>query len=158
MQWRKSSINRQTLSTGSFTLVVGTVSLFGTLAGALFYSAAIDWPITQASGICSDSGRGLALKAPFARQGDHGYVVTSVGKGGSGSDEPNNPTRSKAILCEDGRVLGPAHSSHDVIRSKGDGSYSHWAGALYFSTSDNTDPGTNGRSYRLILQSGEDRS
>jgi len=60
-------------------------------------------------------------------------------------------------LFEDGRVLSPAHSPHESIRESGRGRYSHWGRWLYFSTSDNTDPRSNGRTYiaadRLHLSS-----
>ena len=56
---------------------------------------------------------------------------------------------SRLRLYEDDRELGPAHSSHEHIRARGRGSYSHWGAQLYFSTSDNSDPRTNGRRYRI---------
>lgn len=52
-------------------------------------------------------------------------------------------------LFEDGRELGPAHASHSDIRQLGAGRYSHWGNQLYFSTSDNSDPRTNGRRYSV---------
>ncbi len=57
---------------------------------------------------------------------------------------------SGLLLFENGRPLGPAHALHEDIRRKGGGRYSHWTrGTLYFSTSDNTDPRTNGRVYEV---------
>jgi pectate lyase len=50
-------------------------------------------------------------------------------------------------LYEDGVPLGPAHCLHAEIRGEGRGRYSHWGAELYFSTSDNSDPRTNGRRY-----------
>ena len=52
-------------------------------------------------------------------------------------------------LFEDGVELGPAHCAHDEIRARGGGRFSHWGGALYFSTSDNSDPRSNGRRYSV---------
>jgi hypothetical protein len=52
-------------------------------------------------------------------------------------------------LYEDGVALGPAHCTHAEIRGEGRGRYSHWGAALYFSTSDNSDPRTNGRRYAV---------
>jgi SAM-dependent methyltransferase len=46
--------------------------------------------------------------------------------------------------------LGPAHSAHAQIRELGRGTFSHWGTDLYFSTSDNTDPRRNGRTYSII--------
>lgn len=56
---------------------------------------------------------------------------------------------SSLLLLEDGKRLGPAHAPHDAIRGSGGGLYSHWGATLYFSSSDNTDPRTNGRSYTV---------
>lgn len=54
---------------------------------------------------------------------------------------------SRLRVYEDGRPLGPAHASHHEIREHGQGRFSHWSGYIYFSTPDNTDPRTNGRTY-----------
>jgi len=56
---------------------------------------------------------------------------------------------SSLVLYEDGLPLGPAHTGHDDIRNLGRGRYSHWGPALYFSTSDGSDPNHNGRHYAL---------
>ena len=40
---------------------------------------------------------------------------------------------------------------HDDIATQGRGSFSHWRGALYFSTFDGSDPNRNGRKYRLLI-------
>lgn len=65
-------------------------------------------------------------------------------------DDERHPTRSAAVLSERGVVLAPAHSSpHVDIVEQGGGRYSHWRGTLIFSSSDNSDPRSNGRTYRL---------
>ena len=51
------------------------------------------------------------------------------------------------MVFEDGLMLGLAHASHDHIRRFGRGRFSHWGNQVIFSTSDNSDPNTNGRSY-----------
>jgi SAM-dependent methyltransferase len=57
---------------------------------------------------------------------------------------------SPARVLEDGRPLpGPANSMHDDIRSAGRGGFSFWYDFVYFSTSDNSDPRTNGRRYEI---------
>lgn len=38
---------------------------------------------------------------------------------------------------------------HEAVRTSGAGAYSHWGRDLYFSASDNSDPRSNGRVYRL---------
>lgn len=56
---------------------------------------------------------------------------------------------SRVRVLEDGVELGPPHCPHEEIRREGQGRFSHWAGNLYFSTSDNTDPRSNGRRYHF---------
>jgi hypothetical protein len=54
---------------------------------------------------------------------------------------------SVLVVLEDGLPLARAHAGHDEIRQLGRGRYSHWSGTIYFATSDDSDPRTNGRSY-----------
>ncbi len=56
---------------------------------------------------------------------------------------------ASVVLTENGRPLGPAHALHDEIRHIGQGRFSYWDHTIYFATSDNTDPRTNGRAYVL---------
>jgi hypothetical protein len=65
------------------------------------------------------------------------------------ADTAQSPRRSVLSLLEDGRPLGPAHQLHENIRRLGEGRLSHWDEWLLFSTSDNTDPNTNGRHYQM---------
>lgn len=68
------------------------------------------------------------------------------------ADSNEAPQRSPLRLFEDGKLLGPAHALHFRIRGAGHGAFSHWQNQLLFSTSDNTDPNTNGRVYSFDLQ------
>lgn len=52
-------------------------------------------------------------------------------------------------FLEDGRALGPGNCLHAEIRQHGAGRFSVWGEQLYLSTSDNSDPRTNGRTYTL---------
>lgn len=55
-------------------------------------------------------------------------------------------------FLEDSTRLGPGHSAHADIANNGSGRFSVWSdGWLYFSTSDNADPNSNGRVYELDL-------
>jgi hypothetical protein len=64
-------------------------------------------------------------------------------------DSDEFPERSPLRLLENDAPLGPAHAMHARISEHGRGSYSHWTGnVVLFSTSDNSDPNTNGREYR----------
>lgn len=69
-----------------------------------------------------------------------------------GGDRGNEASR--LALYEDGKRLGPAHQGHDHIAERGRGRYSHFEGALFFSTSDNTDPNLNGRRYAYKIEDG----
>jgi len=66
------------------------------------------------------------------------------------SDENDSQLQSRLLVHENGQPLGPPHSSHDAIRESGGGAYSHWNKQLYFSTSDGSDPRTNGRTYSTV--------
>jgi hypothetical protein len=63
------------------------------------------------------------------------------------ADTPDNPTRSPIHLYENDQPLGPAHSTTGAIKDLGGGRYLHLPDVIYFSTSDNTDPCSNGRQY-----------
>lgn len=54
-------------------------------------------------------------------------------------------------LLEDGTPLASPNAMHDHIRTVGKGHYSLWQNQIYFSSSDNTDPATNGRRYSLKM-------
>jgi SAM-dependent methyltransferase len=59
---------------------------------------------------------------------------------------------SPAHVLEDGVPLsGPGNDLHDNIRNLGEGRFSFWHDAVYFSASDNTDPRTNGRRYEIAF-------
>jgi SAM-dependent methyltransferase len=65
-------------------------------------------------------------------------------------DTPQHPSQSGLRLFEDGEELGPRHALHEQIRAEGGGGYSHWTRRLYLSTSDNSDPTTNGKRYQVL--------
>jgi len=69
-------------------------------------------------------------------------------------DNSERPQESLIRVFEDGVEIGPAHSTHQDIRSEGKGRFSHWGSDLYLSASDNTDPRTNGRTYTYAVISG----
>ncbi|MBS0150362.1 MAG: hypothetical protein JSR31_05430 [Nitrospira sp.] len=57
---------------------------------------------------------------------------------------------SRITLLEDGIPLPCGHAAHEDIRLKGEGRYSHWGAQIYFSSSDNSNPITNGKRYELV--------
>lgn len=65
------------------------------------------------------------------------------------ADGEGRPDVSTLQVFENGRPLGPAHVSHDAVRQTGQGKFSHWNHAVWFSASDNSDPRANRRDYEL---------
>lgn len=65
------------------------------------------------------------------------------------SDTVDSPRQSILEFFEDEKAIGPPHALHDEIRQLGGGRYSHWGGALFFSTSDNSDPNTNAKTFSV---------
>ncbi|MAE71148.1 MAG: hypothetical protein CME06_11865 [Gemmatimonadetes bacterium] len=63
-------------------------------------------------------------------------------------DDDEDRERSRVVLYEDDRPLGPPHAMHKDVMRIGGGRFSHWDDRLFFSTSDGSDPNTNGRTYR----------
>ena len=61
------------------------------------------------------------------------------------------PLRSNLRLFENQIELKPGQSLHADIREKGAGRFSHWHQWIYFSTSDGTDPRSNGRTYSVSV-------
>lgn len=97
-----------------------------------------------------EPARRVTLTHEFTWHGDYCWSV-AMPEFASIADNVENPARSPLVLLEDGQVLGPPHTLHQRIREIGFGAYSHWGDALYFSTSDNSAPNKNGRSYVAIL-------
>jgi predicted dehydrogenase len=95
--------------------------------------------------------RSWKLLPPFRQDGDRGWIARLPDELHALTDAPDAPLASRLGLRENGTLLGPAHSLHNAIRSAGSGRYSFWGKALYFSTSDASDPNANGRSYVIEL-------
>lgn len=95
--------------------------------------------------------RGLRVTVPLplgqVRQEEGKAFFAWLGLGRS--DASDGP--STLELLEDGRPLGPAHTGHADVRRLGGGRFSHWYEAVLFSTSDDSDPRTNGRRYEVRL-------
>ena len=64
-------------------------------------------------------------------------------------DTSDEPRRSTLQVLRNGEPLGPPHSVHDAIASKGAGAYSHWHDYLYFSAPANADPRSDGATYAV---------
>lgn len=67
------------------------------------------------------------------------------------SDTPAAIERSPFVLYENTTRLGPPHTQHTEIAKYGRGRFSHWQESFIFSSSDGTNPRTNGRTYRAVI-------
>src|SRR5262249_42517962 len=107
--------------------------------------------LTEKPNVCKEQhDTAIALARPFTRE--TGYAYTRKLSGTDAGDTPEAPRQSRLQVCEDESPLGPAHAVHDDIRTRGQGRYSHWGEYLYLSTSDNSDPNTNGRRYSIVAE------
>lgn len=66
-----------------------------------------------------------------------------------------DPQRSTLVVEEDGVALAPGNVPLETVQKVGRGSFLHWGVWLYFSSSDNSDPRSNGREYRAVLARAE---
>jgi SAM-dependent methyltransferase len=88
----------------------------------------------------------IPMPGPFYHHGANGYIF-AVPHLEANADSNDNPGASGVMIYEDGRPLAMAHATHAAILGLGGGRFSHWAAHLLFSTSDNSNPNKNGRSY-----------
>jgi hypothetical protein len=101
------------------------------------------------------AGEKLLMYRPFTNIDDSKFGVAQERQGlfGNLSDSEDDDHRSPIELYEDDKPLGPAHSSRSDIAALGQGRFSHWrknGTTLYWSSSDNSDPNTNGRAYWVV--------
>jgi pectate lyase len=90
-----------------------------------------------------------AIDATTIRKDEgYSYKISPIPVNGDSNEQP---TASTLKVYENGVALGPAHAVHTDIRDVGKGAFSHWSNGLYFSTSDNSSPITNGRKYTYTL-------
>jgi pectate lyase len=87
--------------------------------------------------------------------GSYAYMYEGDGVKLAAPDNNDNGHASNLRLLEDCKPLGPPHSLHAEIWSKGEGRYSHWGvganAVLYFSASDNSDPTVNRKEYMVTV-------
>lgn len=98
----------------------------------------------------------LAVKGIAASEG--GAYYYPLPEFADSADSVDVPARSKLVLLEDGKALSHPHSLHDDIRKHGKGRYSHWQSGILFSSSDNSDPRSNGRRYSIGTAAGPSKA
>ena len=107
----------------------------------VFVASNLIWPSVielevDPSHVSSDGGQAYTVQL------DRAFPFTFYG-------DSHTAARATARLFENAHSLGPAHTSHQVIRDVGKGAFSHWDNRLWFSSSDGTDPRTNGYRYSV---------
>jgi hypothetical protein len=109
--------------------------------------------INRQSGEASESKWQIKfdIAAPFRQQGEFCWHADLPSGVVAVTDTDDAPNQSNLCLLENNQSLGPPHSVHAAIGSEGGGRFSFWRGQLYFSTSDGSNPNTNGRSYAGAL-------
>ena len=85
---------------------------------------------------------GLAWSLPFELEG---VEPSDVGRA----------SPSPLILTEDG-VRMPREDNHAQLRALGGGRFSHWGSQVLLTSSDGSDPTTNGRAYAMLLPGGRE--
>ncbi|HVY35731.1 MAG TPA: Ig-like domain-containing protein, partial [Candidatus Paceibacterota bacterium] len=143
-----TTLDTTSLPNGSYTFtatVYDAAGNSGTTAVTVTVSnqaAPVTGPLINVSQASLDSGDAYIVNQNF----------------GVPADSISNLTASPLRIFENGKELSPAHAAHADIRTYGAGRFSHWTDgtntALYFSSSDNTDPRTNGRTYTYLTSTG----
>lgn len=107
---------------------------------ALFFAGQWLWESRFWAPRCPSGKLVEQFKPPFGGGGGLAYVKDGIPDGGS----------SRLMLCENGTTLGPADSRDYDISALGDGRFSHRKTVVRFSSSDGTNPNSNGRTYQAV--------
>jgi hypothetical protein len=127
------------------------------LVATPFYFSAMYWasvtydPLFSISYISGRKVHRAVLRRPFMQLLDSRIAAVAPDLAFQDiADRRDGKIQSNILLYEDGKLLGPAHTSLYEVAVLGMGRYAHWKGnysIFAFSSSDNTDPNTNGRTY-----------
>jgi hypothetical protein len=130
---------------------VVTASFFVSL-DLLEYFDASNGTNCAAGASCCPNGQSIDLSPPLSQLEGYAYKVSIPQLSGVG-DTAERATRSPAVVCEGDHRMGPGHSPFLEIIQKGAGRFIHYNDAVVFSSSDNTDPNSNGRRYKIVIAS-----
>lgn len=90
------------------------------------------------------------MAPPFRHDGGLAWVAELPPELWNETDDNDHSHRSTLRVLENDMELGPAHAVHATIQASGDGRYSFWMNVVYFSSSDGSNPSTNGRVYSIV--------
>jgi hypothetical protein len=129
------------------------LKVIGGLAVVAILFLAIDWTVRAVGGSADytpcPKGVRWELTRPFEHNDGFSYSA-KLPELADQSDSSDYPQRSAITVCEGGRRLGAPHALHADIVKLGESRFSHWGHLIYFSSSDNSDPNTNGRNYFAV--------
>ncbi len=91
----------------------------------------------------------FALDRPFHHDGGLAFLTDIPANALPLLEDP--AVRELARVCEEDTPLSSPTDIHDYIRQSGHGSFSVWEDQVYLSSSDGSDPTSNGRRYELWL-------
>jgi hypothetical protein len=131
----------------------GSITLNVVVVLAIYFGLA-EWLKSSFTDPTPRGGVVVLLSRPFEKHGDFGaasYELRSLPPFLDNTDQVDGEPRSPLLLYENGRLLGPAHSSIADVGRLGMGRYVHSNLGLVFSASDNTDPNVNGRHYWAVM-------
>jgi hypothetical protein len=95
------------------------------------------------------AGRRLfVLQRPFETRAGHARACRLPAHRDT-ADGAETPRRSRLMLYEDGVPVGFAHQPLLHVEAHGGGRYAHWEDSLVFSSTDGSDPNSNGREYSI---------
>jgi hypothetical protein len=137
-----------------WSIVLKVISGVAILTISFFISVAIldyfDIPHVM---LACPVGKKIVLDKPYALLDGYAYKVSVPSLANIG-DTDTEMSRSPAVVCENGRLTGPAHTPYAEVVKLGLGRFSHYRSEVVFSSADNTDPNTNGRQYTIVVPSG----
>jgi|SRR5262249_12161119 len=111
-------------------------------------------PNCAAGAPCCPNGQASDFSPPFSQsQMEVGYAYKVSIPQLSGVADTERGLFSPTVVCEGDHQMGPAHTPIVEIIQKGSGRFIHYEDNVYFSSSDKTDPNSNGRQYRIVIPS-----
>jgi hypothetical protein len=115
-----------------------------------------DWPQQLVDATRFDVVKGLVLPMDqlIGQYSGHMFRVHTPEWSEIADNAKGNEGSSPVFVFEDDQQLRYPHSVHAHITQYGAGRFSHWGQELLFSTTDNTDPRTNGRRYSIVVAKG----
>ena len=110
-------------------------------------------PNCAAGAPCCPNGQASDLSPPFSQSQLEGYGYKVSIPQLSGVADTERGLISPTVVCEGDHRMGPGHTPFLEVIQTGAGRFSHYNDLVIFSSSDNTDPNSNGRRYKIVIPS-----